>query len=370
MKRRIAPYLSAGPLPDWWAPLFEASGNDSVFLSPAWMATWIAVYGADFTGSWVHWEADGRVVAGCLLVERVIRVRRVPFRTQFLNATGKADMPTPLAEFNDVLHLPGHRDAVATDFVHLLQERSWGRLLLSGHERDGVVGRALARVGGTQTEQRCQPAPFVDLLALGDRPFESTVTGKSGTNLRRNRRDYESQLGEVGVRRAADLGEALRFFDEMRELHLARWTDLDRSTSLAADAVVDFHRRVIRALLPVGGVDLLRIGSAERPVGYLYNFVAHGKVAMFQSGFDYEPSSGRSPGLLTHALAIEHYRQRGLREYDFLCGDAQYKRTLCNGVRELMWTTVYRDRPWIRMLLAARRLHQRMNRPADLREAA
>jgi len=370
MKRRSDPFLSAGALPDWWAPLFEASGNDSVFLSPAWMATWIAVYGADFTGSWVHWEADGRVVAGCLLVERVIRVRRVPFRTQFLNATGKADMPTPLAEFNDVLHLAGHRDAVAADFVHLLQERSWGRLLLSGHERDGVVGRALAKVGGMRTEQRCRPSPFVDLRSVGDRPFESTVTGKSGTNLRRNRRDYESQLGEVGVRRAADVDEAMRFFDEMRELHLARWTDLDRSTSLAAGAVVDFHRRLIRTLLPGGGVDLLRVGSAERPVGFLYNLVVHGKVAMFQSGFDYAPSSGRSPGLLTHALAIEHYRQRGLREYDFLCGDAQYKRTLCNGVRELTWTTIYRDRPWIRMLLAARRLHQRINRSAELREAA
>lgn len=370
MKRRIAPFLSASPLPEWWAPLFEASGNDSVFLSPAWMATWIAVYGAEFTGSWVHWEVDGRVVAGCLLVERIIRVKGIPFRSQFLNATGKADAPIPLAEFNDVLHLPGHGDGVATDFVDLLRERPWGRLLLSGHEHDSVVGRALASVGGTQTEQRCQPAPFVDLRVLGDKPFESTVTGKSGTHLRRNRREYETQLGDIGVRRAADLDEALHFFDQLRELHLARWTDLDKSTSLAAAAVVDFHRRVICTLFDSGSVDLLRVGSAERPVGFLYNFVVHGKVSMFQSGFDYEPTSKRSPGLLTHALAIEHYRQRGLREYDFLSGDAQYKRTLCNGVRELLWTTVYRDRPWIRMLLAARRLRERMNRAAEMREAA
>lgn len=370
MKRRIAPFQSAGPLPAWWAPLFEASGNDSVFLSPVWMRNWIDVYGAGFSGSWVHWEHGGRVVAGCLLVERMVRVKGVPFRSQFLNATGKAESPTPLAEFNDVLHLPGHADAVAADFVRLLQERAWGRLLLSGHEPDGVAGRALAHVGGTQTEQRRQPSPFVDLRALGDRPFETTVTGKSGTNLRRNRRDYEAHLGPMEVRRAADVDEALRFFREMRELHLARWTDLDRSTSLAADAVVDFHERMIRALMPAGGVDLLRVGNGERAVGFLYNFVVNGKVAMFQSGFDYAPSSRRSPGLLTHALAIEHYRQRGLREYDFLCGDAQYKRTLCNGVRELVWTTVYRDRPWIRMLLAAHRLRRRMNRTADLREAA
>jgi CelD/BcsL family acetyltransferase involved in cellulose biosynthesis len=370
MKRRLSPFAGTGPLPQWWAPLFEASASDSVFLSPAWMAAWVAVYGEDFSGSWVHWEVDGRVVAGCLLVDRMIRVKGVPFRSQFLNATGKADEPTPLAEFNDVLHLPAHAGAVAADFVDLLRERSWGRLLLCGHERDGVVGRALARVGGTQTEQRCQPSPFVDLLALGDKPFESSVTGKSGTNLRRNRRDYETQLGTFGLRRAQTVDEAIDFFEQLRTLHLARWNSRDKSTSLASDAVVDFHHRVIRDLYPAGGVDLLRVGNDDQAVGFLYNFIVRGKVSMFQSGFAYDPSSKLSPGLLTHALAIEHYRQGGQREYDFLSGDAQYKRTLSNGARELLWTTIYGDRTWIRVLLAANRLRHRMNWATSAFEAA
>jgi CelD/BcsL family acetyltransferase involved in cellulose biosynthesis len=370
MKRRITPFLSSHALPDWWAPLFEASGNDSVFLSPAWMQSWIAVYGADFEGSWVRWEADGRVVAGCLLVERVVRVKGIPMRSQFLNATGHADSPVPLAEFNDVLHLSGHGDAIARDLLRLLHERSWARLLLCGHEHDSVAGRMLAMVGGTQVEQRRSASRYVDLRALGERPFESTLTGKSGTYLRRNRRDYEARLGTIGVQRAQTLPEALDFFARLRELHLQRWNALGKTTSLAADAVVDFHQRVIRALFAGGEVELLRVGSAERPIGFLYNFVLHGKVSVFQTGFDYEQASRRSPGLLTHAMAIEHYRQAGLREYDFLSGDAQYKRTLSNRVRELLWTTVYRDRPWIRMLLAARRMRDRMSLQLELSKAA
>jgi CelD/BcsL family acetyltransferase involved in cellulose biosynthesis len=117
---------------------------------------------------------------------------------------------------------------------------------------------------------------------------------------------------------------------------------------------------------------MIRVGNAERAVGFLYNFVADGKVFVFQTGFAYEPSSKWSPGLLTHALAIEHYRARGLREYDLLSGDALYKRTLCNGERELFWTTVYRDRAWIRVLLAGRRLRNRLKKKTDplLAEAA
>lgn len=370
MKRRNTPFLSSSGLPDWWAPLFEASGSDSVFLSPAWMQSWIAVYGADFEGSWVHWEAGGRVVAGCLLVERVVRVKGIPMRSQFLNATGHADSPVPLAEFNDVLHVRGYGDAVARDLLRLLHERSWARLLLSGHEHDSIAGRLLAMVDGTQVEQRSSASRYVDLRALGERPFESTLTGRSGTYLRRNRREYEARLGAIGVHRAQTLAEALDLFAQMRELHLLRWNALGKTTSLAADAVVDFHLRVIRALFAGGGVELLRVGSAERPIGFLYNFVLHGKVSVFQTGFAYEPASKRSPGLLTHALAIEHYRQGGLREYDFLSGDAQYKRTLSNRVRELLWTTVYRDRPWIRMLLAARRVRDRMNSPPEFSRAA
>ena len=369
MNRRTAPFLSTSPLPTWWAPLFEASGSDSVFLSPAWMATWVAVYGAGFSGSWVHWEVDGRVVAGCLLVERVIRVKGVPFRSQFLNATGKADMPTPLAEFNDVLSVPGHAAAVAADLADLLRRQHWSRLLLSGHEAQGVAARMLDRLDGLETEHVSKTARYVDLAALAGKPFESTLTGKAGTHVRRNRREYESTLGSIEVSRADGLEQTLDFFSQMLELHLQRWTGRAKPSSLSADAVVTFHRRLIAALHARGGVELIRVGNAERAVGFLYNFVQAGKVFVFQTGFAYEPSSKWSPGLLTHALAIEHYRARGLREYDLLSGDSLYKRTLCNGERELFWTTVYRDRAWIRVLLAGRRLRNWIRSPAPAEAA-
>lgn len=365
MKRCLSPFQSSHPLPDWWRPLFESSGSGSVFLSAAWMQTWIATYGGHFEGSWVHWEVDGQVVAGCLLIERVIRIRRIPFRSQFLNATGHAPLPSPLAEFNDVLCLPLHRDAVAADLARLLHEQHWNRLVLCGHEPQGLAAHVLELVGGLQAEHVAKTARYVDLAGLQGKLFESTLTGKAGTHVRRNRREYEERLGQVEVRRAADLEETLAFFSHMRELHLQRWSGRDKATSLAAEVVVGFHRRLIEALFAEGGVEMIRVGNAERAVGFLYNFVAGGKVFVFQTGFAYEPSSKWSPGLLTHALAIEHYRARGLREYDLLSGDALYKRTLCNGERELFWTTVYRDRAWIRVLLAGRRLRNRLKKKAD-----
>jgi CelD/BcsL family acetyltransferase involved in cellulose biosynthesis len=370
MRRGIEPFVPSGSVPDWWAPLFEASGSDSVFVSPAWMQAWLGLYGNDFQGSWVHWEADGRVVAGCLLVERVVRVRSIPMRSLFLNATGQAAEPTPLAEYNDVLCLPGHADAVAADLARLLKGGAWSRLLLRGHEPGGIAARLVQVLGGSNPEQECKPARFVDLAALGDRPFESTLVGKAGTRVRRNRREFQERLGEITVRRAGDVAEALAFFAEMRELHLARFARRSVATTLASDAVVAFHQRIIRSLFADGGVELVRVGSADRAVGFLYNFCIRRKVLVFQTGFAYEPASSWSPGLLTHALAIEHYRLRGMREYDLLTGDGLYKRVLCNGERPLWWSTLYSDRPWIRLLLAGRRMREQWGQAPRLATAA
>jgi len=369
MQRRLAPLHPSPSVPSWWPALFEASGSDSIFLSAAWLQAWIARYGPSFDGTWVHWEVDGVVVGGCLLVERTVRVKRIPFHSLYVNATGDAGERSPFAEFNDVLHLPGHGAAVAADFARLLQQRSWSRLLLNGHQRQGVMADALQALHDPYTEQVGEPSHYVDLAALGERPFAAALAGKAGTWVRRNQREFEQRLGPIRLRRAADLDETLAFFEQMRAMHLARFGEPGKSSSLSYEGVVDFHRRLIAALFARGEVDMLRVGSESHAIGYLYTFVVRGKVSLFQSGFAYEPSSKWSPGLLTHALAIEHYRERGLREYDFLAGDALYKRTLANRARELVWTTLYRDRPWIRLLLAGRRLRDRLARPPALSAA-
>jgi CelD/BcsL family acetyltransferase involved in cellulose biosynthesis len=358
MKRCASPLQPSCRVPAWWAPLHEASGSDSIFVSAEWMQTWLDAYGADFKGVWLHWEVDGAVVAGCLMVERTIRVKGIPFRTMFLNATGEAAEPTPLAEFNDVLHLPGHGSAVAASLAEFMRAGGCNRLLLSGHAQDGPAAAVAGLLCRDHVEHVAKPAPYVDIATLAGKPFVASLSGKIGMQVRRNLREYVQRLGELSVRRAADLPETLAYFEEMRELHLARWNSREQSTTLSAPVVVQFHRRLIESLFDSGQVDMLRVGSADQPIGFLYTFVVRGKVSMFQSGFAYEQESKWSPGMATLALAIEYYQARGLREYDFLAGDARYKRALSNGLRDIVWTTIYRDRAWIRLLLLGRQLRR------------
>ena len=114
------------------------------------------------------------------------------------------------AEFNDVLHLSGHGEPVAADLARLLQERSWSRLLLCGHEQQGAAPRLLDIFAAEHAEQVCTAARYVDLMLLGDHAFESSLSCKAGNQVRRNHREFQERFGEVTVRRAADPQEALR----------------------------------------------------------------------------------------------------------------------------------------------------------------
>ena len=200
----------------------------------------------------------------------------------------------------------------------------------------------------------------MNLASLGDRSFLETLSGSTGTRVRKNRRLYEELLGPLKVQPAGNVDEALQFFGAMRDLHLARWNAKGEQTSLSSPRVIEFHENLIRRLWSAGLVNLLRVGTDDMPIGYLYNFVVDGKVFFMQSGFKYEPDGSRSPGMLAHALAIEHYRQRGMREYDFLAGDSRYKRSLSNAHRELRWTVLYRDQLRARAFLLGRSTWSRL----------
>ena len=146
-------------------------------------------------------------------------------------------------------------------------------------------------------------------------------------------------------------------------MHYARWRKKGQGGSFSSAAVVDFHRRLIGRLWPLGEVDLVCVHAGEKVFGYLYNFTTENKIYFFQSGFAYEEGVKLSPGLLTLAICIEVYRVKGYSEFDLLAGESQYKRVLAKQERSLFWTVIYRNALWPRLLWLARRLKWKLESP-------
>jgi hypothetical protein len=364
LHRSVAPLETPAALPSWWAPLFDAAAEPSVFLSPAWMQSWLDVYGAEFSGSWLRWERGAETVGGCLLLRRRLSRRGLPVETRFLNcADGVPSLPPPV-EYNQILHRAGAGVDVARDLALVAGEERWTQFVIAGFavpEQARVLVAGLPACG-LDAEER--PAPYVDLTALGTHGLLVTLSRQTRAQLRRSRRTYEESAGPLSLDRALSREDAHAFFEAMVPLHSASWRARGQVGAFASTRTQRFHRLLIDRLWSTGAVDLLRLRAGERTLGYLYGFVLRGKVYAYQSGFVMESNPHLKPGMLSHVAAIDHYAAQGLQEYDFLAGDTRYKRTLAKRERTLAWYTVY-GRGWFaRCVYAAKRLKRRLPRTA------
>ena len=358
----VSPFVVGQGVPVWWEPLFRSCCNGSIFTSGIWIQTWLDVYGNNLDGQWVRWEHRGVVVGGCLLVTRLARKWSMPMRLLFLNATGETAQRAPTPEYNDILYVSGYEEPICADATRLVRSMRWSQFHVLGYRENALVARVISGLPVAVTESDKKAANFVNLVTLSEIQFESSLVGSGGSRIRRNRRLYEKAEGNIRVVRARNLDEAMVFFNELATLHNLRWRTKGQRGTFNNMAVVQFHQRLIGRLWPLGCVDLISVRSAKNVIGYLYNFTTEKKVYFFQSGFVYEVGSKLSPGLLTHTLCIEHYRQNGFCEYDFLAGDAQYKRTLAKEMRFLYWTVAYRNTLWSRLQLLARRVKWTLQR--------
>jgi CelD/BcsL family acetyltransferase involved in cellulose biosynthesis len=370
LHRSVTPLETPAQLPAWWAPLFDAAAEPSVFLSPAWMQSWLDVYGAGFSGSWLRWERGGETVGGCLLLRRRLYRRGLPVETRFINCADGVPGHPPPVEYNQILHVAGAAADVARDLAAAATAERWTQFVVAGFavpEQASVLIGALPSCG-LDAEQR--PAPYVDLTSLGADGYLVTLSRQTRAQLRRSQRTYEEAFGPLSLDGAQSREQAHAYFEAMVPLHGASWRARGQVGAFASTRTQRFHRLLIDRLWPTGGVDVLRLRAGERTLGYLYGFVLRGKVYAYQSGFVMEANPHLKPGMLSHVWAIGHYAGRGLLEYDFLAGDMRYKRSLAKRERTLAWYTVY-GRSWFaRCVFGAKRLKRRLPRPRSVTAAA
>jgi CelD/BcsL family acetyltransferase involved in cellulose biosynthesis len=120
-------------------------------------------------------------------------------------------------------------------------------------------------------------------------------------------------------------------------MHQSRWTNRGEEGAFAPGRRLEFHRALIRHAYAKGSIHLLRVSAGGQTIGILYNFVQDGTIYFFQSGFNYCGDRRLKPGLATHACAIQYCLDNGFSKYDFLVGDARYKRSLAKHSAPLAW---------------------------------
>jgi CelD/BcsL family acetyltransferase involved in cellulose biosynthesis len=331
------PEITIRPVQDFeelarlWRDL-EARADGSFFQSWAWTG---CLASERFSAPWLlAAHRKERLVALALFNRRSRRL----LPTLHLGEAGRPDIDSIFIEHNGVL--------IDRSEPAETQLRCWASLA------ESKLGRTRWVISGVPSElakelshdrvvriTASRPAPYCDFTALpaGGGSVLDHLSGNTRQQLRRSLRAWK-EIGPLRLDIASPGDEATTFFDGLKALHQRYWIGRGKPGAFAHPVFERFHQTLLDRAGPGQSIDLMRISAGSQTVGYLYNLVHRGWVAAYQSGIDYGPDADRlRPGLICHLLAIDHYRRAGNRLYDFLGGDARYKRSFASADRELLW---------------------------------
>lgn len=307
-----------------------------------WTRTWLRHYGDLVPHRFAVGETNAGPCGIALLCEDVRRRGPIRLRRVHLGTAAEPPGQSVFVERNGILAWATQRkEFVAALVTTLRQERRWDELWLDGFcpEHAEPFLRSDRRLVA-----RRAPTPRLELDGASGE-IES-VLGRLGSRTRKRLRRYLRALGPTSAEWARSPDEALEIFDELCLLHQARWARRGKPGAFSPDRFVAFHRDLIAALN--GSVILFRVRAGGRTVACLYNLVDRGDALSYQAGIRVDDDNRVSPGLVAHALCMAACAEHGLRSYDFLAGEAQYKRQLSNAEGELVWARA--QRPLARIL--------------------
>lgn len=347
--RRLAPQ---------WAALLQRSACDEPMRHPMWLMSWWSLYGPAQRRR-LHtvavWRED-RLVGLLPLCLRWHRYRRgIYVRRLELLGNEQPEERGVCSEYLGPIIEAGLERPVAQAMAKALVEDGrrglsrWHELILDATLGDdpamGQLLDALTRRGYECAVENRHSAPVAHLNGTWA-DWQASLPSRHRYQVRKAIRQLEAWaegplvVGRVGVEGSLADGDRI-----LKSLHAARWRHADKTGVFNSPIFSAFHNRVQPWLQSEGALDLLWLTVAGpdgaplpgvRPLAALYNIRWGGRIYFYQSGRRMDLPEHLQPGLALHALAIQGAIAAGCTAYDFMAGDARYKRTLSTGERTLV----------------------------------
>jgi len=336
---------------DWDELVAHSRGNEPM-SAPDWLLCWWDVFGEGSELRACAFHRDGQLVG--LVPARLRRHyyrRTLPFRRLELLGSGEREADEIASDYIGMIVAAGHEHDVAEAFVAALAAGKlgrWDELVFTRMHAGAIATRALIlalRQLGSAIELLPQGLCYHAELPASWDEYLAALPSRHRYVVRRSLRELEAfSGGDYELHCVADRAELDRGIDILIELHRERWSSDGQRGVLDSPAFHAFHQAVMPRLLDRGALQLCWLEVRGAPIAALYSIVWNGRIYFYQSGRAMDLPAKLKPGIASHALAIQRAIAEGMREYDFLAGDARYKEQLATASRELVELRVVRPR--------------------------
>jgi CelD/BcsL family acetyltransferase involved in cellulose biosynthesis len=280
-----------------------------VFLTPAWLRTWISEFGEGCEPLFLASTNDA--------LSSVAPLMREDGRVSFIG-------DPQICDFMDLIVDPGQADHAYVELWRQICAEEWTDLDLWGlaaasPNRKAVAG--LAREAGYSVEEELEAVAPRLALPDGWEAYLASLGKKDRHELRRKVRRLFDSGGDVSFEVLSEQSEVVAAMDTFLNLHTGSRQD---KTDFMTDGMSSFFRRMASALSAEGLIRLFILQINARPAAAVLCFDAGSYLYLYNSGYDPEFSS-LSVGLVSKALCLKWAIENGKKGIDFLRGNEPYK---------------------------------------------
>jgi CelD/BcsL family acetyltransferase involved in cellulose biosynthesis len=305
-----------------WQAMFRASGAPP-FLSWEWLSTWHKWFGQEKHPFLLCARESGNLIALLpLCAEKRQSSRFSPGmkRMSFMGETYGA------SDYLDILALPGFKQKSADIFIdYLAQPHSFDLLELEGIAADSCTLQSLTRcfANDGRFRYRIVPQYICPRMSLDARWEDLLERSRRSDYFKRCIRRL-NKIASFEFRIISDANEIPDAFGRLLELHVGRWIDRGGSSAFRTAEQKGFMFEAAAELARAGMTRFEEIWLEGECRASLFGFESGDCYYFFLSGFD-QAWSKYSLGFTLLWLSIREASRRGLKMYDFLRGDENYK---------------------------------------------
>ena len=318
-----------------WNGLVERTTNQP-FYRHEYIRSWIENFTPDAPLKLlIGREPGGRLVALLPLVEERVSLCGIPVR--------QWTSPTNVHSYRFDVLAEDAGEASRAFFERLRREKGWDLIKLTDippaakawqlYERAQSAGLPV----GVYEAQRSTYITLAESFEL----LQAGLAGKFRGNLRRRRKTLESK-GQVSVERITGGPSLQARLEECFAIEQSGWKGKRGEPANLDPRIHGFYSALAGRASEQGSFSLFQLKLDGRPIAFHYGLTQDGIYSLVMTSYD-ESLRDCGPGHLLVEEVLKVCVDEGLREFDFLGCDLEWKRAWSRTSRQHSWLYIFRD---------------------------
>lgn len=317
--------VSEDELRSVWVKL---SNNANAFLSWSWVKSYMSL--SSNKKILLTAKVDSEIVgAGLICIRQKKYFGLFGINQWFLNRYGLEDLDQMWIENNDFLISDINKDQIRSAFLeYILSLKSVNEFVL-GLTDLRIINSLYKKAQKTHIEIDSigYRVNLRNLNSLND--YLESVSKNTRSQINRTRK-LLTETAPLLLEEAKSANQKTDYFAKAGEIHLKRWCHSPQGSGFSNSHFISFHKQLLNEETKYNITKIFKLSSEDTCFGYIYILTENNTWLFYLSAINFHDDNRIKIGLLFHSMIIELAIQENIDTYDFLAGEAQYKKSLSN----------------------------------------